>query len=278
MTSGNKLKRKVIEELTRRRFSSQDAPERWPGRSNYVLHAEHALVPGVRFEWIKADFDAADGGELTAGRKIPPKFHAVHSSSALAVNTFGIFRMDPAALRFAGYSGFSSLRFEYLCPTGAGSGKANLDLLMRSKDVVIAIESKFTEFLSGKPAVFSLKYDKVVTRRADRLWSDVYTGLKQSPHRYRHLDAAQLVKHYLGLRGNFPSERLVLAYLFWEPQNAASIDIYRQHAREVAEFQSCVQNSNVEFMPMRYSEVWSALRAVVPRHVTHLENRYALVI
>ncbi len=38
---------------------------------------------------------------------------------------------------------------------------------------------------------------------------------------YRHLDAAQLIKHYLGLPNTFPGRDVTLLYLFWEPADAA---------------------------------------------------------
>lgn len=71
-----------------------------------MLRTEDVLVDGVNLEHIREDLESADGGELAAQKDRPPKFHAVHSSSALVVNRCGPFRRKPGQLSVAGESGF----------------------------------------------------------------------------------------------------------------------------------------------------------------------------
>ena len=53
---------------------------------------------------------------------------------------------------------------------------------------------------------------------------------------YTRLDAAQLVKHYLGLKVSYPQQTRVLVYLYWEPTNAGGMDAYKRHRLEVEDF------------------------------------------
>ena len=76
----------------------------------------------------------------------------------------------------------------------------------------------------------------------------------------RHLDVAQLVKHYFGLSRLLLQEKKVtfgiLLYLFWEPENALDLDICRRHRAELQELSGRVANSAVAFRWMSYLEVW----------------------
>ena len=57
----------------------------------------------------------------------------------------------------------------------------------------------------------------------------MYQQLKRAPDLFNYLDAAQLVRHYLGLKtqaapgGVHAGKRAVLVYLFWEPANAPDL-------------------------------------------------------
>ena len=53
---------------------------------------------------------------LEAKRGWPPKFHAAHSSAALAVNAFAPWTKEPQSLALAGLRGFEEIRFEDLKP------------------------------------------------------------------------------------------------------------------------------------------------------------------
>jgi hypothetical protein len=95
-----------------------------------------------------------------AGRELDRKLCAAHSSAALVVYTFGPWRKEPESLRIAGASGFRNIRFEMTFPTGLGGTPPHLDLFADG-DSIVAIESKCTEWMDSKPAVFSDCYDRL---------------------------------------------------------------------------------------------------------------------
>ena len=272
------LKRRVEEALAKRLFRQDLPPPQWPKRPSYTLRAEDILVSGVDLEEIRPDLTRGGGSELNARKGQPPKFHAAHSSSALAVNTLGPYRKNPTALVFAGRSRFTLLEFEYPCPTGAGRGTANLDVLLKGDGVILGVESKLTESLSRKRARFSKKYERVVNEVADKSWRAVYEALVSKPNLYEHLDAAQLIKHYLGLRRRFRVGRVALVYLFWEPLNATAFEVYQKHAGEVAGLERRLRGSEIPLLSLRYSELWQELSQGNPAHVTRLRERYAFPI
>ena len=93
------------------------------------------------------------------------------------------------------------------------------------------------------------------------------------------------MKHYLGVRHtfrDFPVAK-VLLYLFWEPTNAAHIPEYRKHRQEVELFATGVEESEIRFLPLSYSEMWqdwskiSAWDGMIA-HIQALRQRYELSI
>ena len=101
----------------------------------YVVDLRDNLLPGIDLDTIRPDFEAGAGHELEG------KMRAPHSSSALAVNTFGRWRRDPTSLRLQGETGFESLRCEAQCSTGLGGTAPHLDVLAVSRDAVVAVSS-----------------------------------------------------------------------------------------------------------------------------------------
>ena len=240
----------------------------------YAARAELNLVPGVRLEDIRADLEQGSGNELEG------KFRAAHSSSALAVNTFGPWRKNPQALRLLGKTGFTALQFEKHCPTGLGGIPPNLDLVVVGTDVVIGVESKFLEFLAPKQPKFAASYTRGNLPQMEPCWAELMDALKAGPKQY--LDGAQFVRHYLGLRNQpeFKGKKIILLNLFWEPENWADFPEYRQHRAELAAFQDKVKDSAVAFVWMTYPELWSQWEALglFPSHVREIRKRYLLAI
>ncbi|MBW3579255.1 MAG: hypothetical protein KY462_16280, partial [Actinobacteria bacterium] len=129
---------------------------------------------------------------------------------------------------------------------------------------------------------FSDAYGKAMAS-AHATWRGEYKRLVEDPHRYRHLDAAQLLKHYLGVRSQFPDRRVTLAYLYWEPINAPEIAACSIHAAELAEFEQNVKDPTVRFLAMSYRHLWddwgSADRpAWLRQHADALRRRYEITI
>lgn len=272
------LLQRIQAELATRLFADSSPQAAWPGYPAYTQFPESVLVSGLDLRAFRADLERGQGGELVPVNGKPPKFHAAHSSSALAVNTFGIFRRSAKGLELVGEQAFSSLEFEYPCPTGAGRGVANLDVLVRSRNCVVGVESKLCEFLRPKHAQFSPKYDYVVQSLADRSWTAFFQDLKRKPNAFLHVDAAQLVKHYLGLRNTFRKQKTALIYLFWEPTNATRYDAYRVHAAEAAAVSERLAGSSTPVVSMRYSEIWASMAPSHPHHVAHLQRRYSFAV
>jgi hypothetical protein len=85
-------------------------------------------------------------------------------------------------LRIAGLSGFREMRFEMTFPTGLGGTPPHLDLFAEG-DSTVAVESKCTEWMDCKPAVFSSSYDRLRSWLGDSAWFDVMCELRARPDR-----------------------------------------------------------------------------------------------
>jgi Restriction Endonuclease associating with ARP len=238
----------------------------------YALRSELNLIPGVRLEEFQADFLQGTGNELAG------KFRAAHSSSALAANTFGPWRIHPQSLHLLDESGFDVLQFEKQCPTGLGGFPPNLDLLVENPETVIGVESKFLEFLMPKQPKFTASYTRDNLPRMEECWAKRIDDLKTGPKQY--LDAAQLVRHYLGLRNQpeFQNKQVILLYLFWEPENWEDFEEYRQHRKELKAFQEQVSTSDVTFIWMTYPQLWTSWdkQDLYPDHTREIRRRYLL--
>ena len=80
--------------------------------AGYTKQPESNLIAGVTRDNFWADLSSGDGGELMDSPKGPAKFCAAHSSSALAVNSFGPFRRHPNRITLQGHSSFTEAQFE----------------------------------------------------------------------------------------------------------------------------------------------------------------------
>lgn len=232
-------------------------------------------------EAIRRDLTGKGGSELAERGNRLPKFYAAHSSSALAANTFGPFLADQAGLPIGGETFTGETHLEVECRSGLRGTPPTLDCLVDAS-TVLAVESKCTETFGAHSARFSSAYEPAMAA-AHATWIDEYHRLVDDPNRYRHLDAGQLLKHYLGLRKQFPDRPVTLAYLYWDPANAHEIAACCIHAAEVAEFQRQVRDPKVRFLALPYRELWddwaSAHRpAWLRQHVAALRSRYDTAI
>ena len=252
----------------------------------YTRSPEDNLVPGVTREDFWDDLTDGDGNELTDSPRAPEKFCAAYSSSALMVNTFGPFRHSPGNLMLAGQNGFSNSQFERKCPTLLRGIPPNLDFFAAGSKILVAVESKFLETLrSSKAAEFKESYHSVIQTWAEPAWQDTYRALLDDPTKFTYLDAPQLVKHYLGMRHTFRDCRAdqVFLYLFWEPTNAEDIPEYGKHRQEVELFSREVEESDIRFAALSYSQIWQNWSKVsawggMLAHIEALRQRYELSI
>ena len=239
----------------------------------YVGHPARNLIQGVSPEMIKEDYLQGSGSEWNT------KFRAIHSSAALAANSFGRWKTDPAALAIQGLSGFGPPALEAKCPTGLKGTPPNLDVLLQSSTDVIGIESKLLEPLTQKKSKFSASYTRTNLPRCEEQWWALLEDTKRRSPGY--FDAAQIIKHYLGLRNSFQDGRRIhLLYIYWKPLNARDFPEYESHQQEIQRFTSFVAGSEVDFVAMDYLALWRHWRdeTLLTPHVRNLMTRYAVEI
>lgn len=256
----------------------------WPG---YLVDWRENLVSGVAPGDVEQDLRSGSGGELADKPGEPAKFCAAHSSAALAVNTFAPFRRHPERLTLFG-GGFRTCRFEHKCPNGLRGTNPNLDFWAESDHAVLGVESKFLEPLEPKVARFSEQYQRPFLgddgpRIAETPWTNAFKSLRDGSLRFKHLDAAQLVKHYLGLIHSHPDRARTLLYVYWEPTNAGQITEFVAHRQEVAAFASAVSGCETKFVAMSYAELWRDIEALqswagAAAHVAAVRARYAFAL
>lgn len=185
------------------------------------------------------------GGELNDREDGPAKMRALHSSAALAVNAFDFWpSRDRRELeeRLGLPHGSVSLEFEAQFETGLPGTPPTLDVVLRYSDgSVVAIESKFTEWMVKKPkkkAAFAQSYFPA----RERLWAnqslprcqELAEQVQSGDLRFEYLDAPQLLKHALGL-GRY-SRRASLWYVFADcPGHESGV-----HASELTRFEDAI--------------------------------------
>lgn len=209
-------------------------------------------------------FTDGSGSELLPAESCPEKMAALHSSSALAVNAFDYWSGKPLS-SIASALGIkqspSDFRFEAQFPTGLGGKPPNLDLAFLYPDNhILGVESKFSEWLEPRSnAHFKAKYFPGHTL----VWSQAGLPRAQSlademqrqKRVFRHLDAAQLLKHMLGLAIAAPGQTSLLYLFFDYPGQESSI-----HRAEIEEFAEGV-GSDMPFYWATYQQFFGKLRA-----------------
>ncbi|MEO7859752.1 MAG: hypothetical protein ABIU05_04805, partial [Nitrospirales bacterium] len=178
-----------------------------------------------------------------------------------------------------GHGKFKTMSFEAQVPHGLKGTPPHLDLRLDADDRVLAVESKCLEYLTPKRAIFARAYDRIVDQRAESPWYRHIHLLRNYDQHYRYLDAAQLIKHYLGLSHGEPRRSITLLYLFWEPRNWQDFEACRQHRAEIHAFSEVVAGDRVRFEACSYDDLWKewAQRQTpdwLPGHVERLIARY----
>ncbi|MDP8942580.1 MAG: hypothetical protein M3N16_00420 [Actinomycetota bacterium] len=224
------------------------------------------------------------GGELVPQDGHPPPMHSAFSSAALAINAFACWQGDEALLSLGGFDGFERVGFERRFPIFAGGTPPHLDVVADAPERLVAVESKCTEYLRSHPAAFSDAYERpeAVARLAHPSWEAEYRALRADPGRYGFLDAAQLIKHYLGLKRH-GGRSVTLLYLYWEPTNADEHEPFRSHRGEIEAFGRRLDDPELAFRAQSYAELWRDWEAVpepswIGEHGDNLRRRYDVAI
>ena len=232
-------------------------------RPDYALYAasvaQNLFMQRLNPE-TESEFEAADGAELRPSRSGPPKMSALFSSSALAVNFFDRWRSDSSSLGSAlGLgSAVDGLRFEYKCERyPVGPREPNLDLLLTLVNGErAAVEAKFAEPFRrpGADAQLAPKYFQDDVRHWEKAGLARAQGLAHALRaRWEYLDAAQLLKHMLGLATDGCAR--VLLYLWYD----TGLDDAAKHRREIDRFGEAVKGDAVAFQATTYQEAFGLL-------------------
>jgi hypothetical protein len=241
------------------------------------------LLPDLPSTYISARLSKSPGNEIASG-----KFANPESSAALAVNAFGWFierpRMLPPfpGLQLPQWSPVrvdveESLRFPW-----RGGLHPWLDAVVETDAHLIGVESKRCEPFRSKPKPsLSTAYWRDVWGENMKGWQSVRDSLRDGTLRFNHLDAAQLVKHSLGLRTQ--ARKLqhdpVLLYLFAEPLRVGGRTIspseHAAHRAEIDALAQMVAGDEVRFAAVSYSEwlnTWPDDAATHGRHLSAAFN------
>jgi hypothetical protein len=162
-------------------------------------------------------------------------------------------------------------------------------VLIETPSHLIGIESKrYEPFRAKAPPTFSHAYWRPVWGERMKPFEAIRDRLRDQPDLYRHLNAAQLVKHAFGLRTlatcDAGRRRPLLVYLYAEPQawpDGRLVDpgAVRRHPEEVREFADAVTGAEVGFAACTYGSLLAAMRASpvqdVQGHATAMAFAYS---
>ena len=241
----------------------------------HALRFADALVPTLAADdiaWAHAQLAARAKGELRPAAAGTVQAHAAWSSTALTCSAFAAWRTRPEALTVGGLGPFADVRLEERLLIPHGGGTPNLDVALEAgAGALIGIESKLTEHLSPKPP----RPWRPAYRRPSMAaelrggWSTTFADLLDGSWTPRHLDAAQLVRHALSLRG---AHDLVLVY--WEPADGDELPETRAHREEVAELLDRIGDAPPRLHALPWSRLLDEWEPVLPAHVAALRERY----
>lgn len=242
---------------------------------------EPLFLPGVPEERLRAIFGQAAGNEISSG-----KFASPQSSAALAANGFGWFLdrpgdcpLFPPIADVGGPVREVAVERELRFPWRGGRHPW-LDAVLWTDTHVIGVESKrYEPFRDAKQAELSDAYDRDVWGEGMEGWCAMRDLLRAEPKRYRYLDAAQLVKHALGLATEQTRSGLapVLVYLYSEPQDVArdAHAAFLAHRREIEGFHAYVMGDRVRFAASSWRGWLACFKGEAADHAHAIERVFA---
>jgi restriction endonuclease-like protein len=221
------------------------------------------------------------GSELAPCATQPARAHSLCSSAALVVNVFGYWRGRDhtpllEALGVAGTGG-TRLELEVPLPTGLPGDPPTVDVALYRPDGCVAVESKFAEWLAPRPRGKRVLKDKYFAH--GRVWEAaglplcqaLAEDLQEGRERLKYLNAAQLLKHALGLAVN-GLRTSALVYLYYDQPGREAVTHRAEVDRVVARLEP-----ELDFRVATYQTLFSALRGTpgLDRdYVDYLARRY----
>jgi hypothetical protein len=225
------------------------------------------LLPYLDRDRIVACYRASPGNEIDSG-----KFDSPESSAALAANTLGYFLRQPndfpdipgvdLARPILSIELERTLRFPW-----TGGRHPWLDAVVETGTQLIGIESKrYEPFRPKAPPVMSEAYWRPVWGTGMGGYEGVRDAIRAGTTTFRHLDAAQLVKHSLGLLTQSGGRQPILVYLYAEPRSrpdgrAIPEEALRAHKAEIDRFSEMVHGNAVAFVALSCFRLLDAMEA-----------------
>lgn len=230
---------------------------------------------------IERDLGGGQGGELKKDKYGRKKFCALHSSAALCVNNFALFKKHKDRLSFGKYKNFDKAAFEQRLSTKLKGTPPNLDFYLENSNVTIGIESKFTEHFEKRIEHTKENLCKYFMREELDYLPRLFDGLilhYMNCTNKMYLNVAQLIKHSIALLNNKRNKKAVLVYIYWQPENWIETDIFKQHRKEIDDFANKI-GKFIEFKHLSYCDLWQEYEncELLKDHVQLVRNRYSLV-
>jgi Restriction Endonuclease associating with ARP len=237
----------------------------------------------------------ARGTELAPRKSQPARIAALYSSAALVANVFDHWSARDASPLVAALglrAERATLGFEEPLPTGVEGDPPTSDVVLRrDSGSVVAIESKFGEWLVRRPPnrtdlkpkyFVSAFWTAAGLPHCQRLAEDLRAGRE----RFKHLHAAQLLKHALGLAREMRDGAAAgvgaardtheLRYLYYEWPSRPAVE----HRAEIERFAERV-GDEIRFSASTYQDLYRALEAdarVDRGYLEYLRARYFRVV
>lgn len=212
-------------------------------------------------------FNSGDGSETKDTKTRLAKMKALHSSSAIVVNFFQYWdNKDVYPILYAcklcpkNQLGVSEtkIKFEEKFEISADKSQfpfsPNIDIVIKDfQPIVYAIESKFTEpYGSRKHSGIKQKYIDNAS-----FWDglpNLYEQAKEicpDNNKYQNLDAAQLIKHILGLKQQHSKTGFHLLYMWYDVIGKDGFE----HRKEIEQFAEIAKKDNIKFSHITYQEI-----------------------
>lgn len=260
------------------------------GEKNYVNDIALNIFNQKLSSETQQDFKKGDGNETEDTKTRLAKMKALHSSSALPVNVFQYWQhrdVSPilyackliAKRSFNSDPANNSVRFEQKFEISKDKKlfpkKPNLDVVIEYNNRVFAIESKFTEPYKKEQKGLSERYtsDKSFWEGIPNL-EELANEISPANDKFKHLDAAQLLKHILGLKKQYGETGFTLLYLWYDVigKDGAA------HRKEIEQFAETTENDGITFRHITYQEVIIKLSQAYykgnEKYVDYLSDRY----
>jgi hypothetical protein len=225
---------------------------------------------------------AGPGGELCKDENGNAPFHAAWSSALMAVNFLAPFALRGGLLGAAA----CGLGFERELRVAGVRSKVGptVDAVLNSSDGTIGFEVKLAEpWRERAPVQLSHQYDKPAERVSPGT-RIVVEELRNSTVVYEYLDAAQLVKHLLGIHTALEKGQLTaparLVLLYWRPSDPGRHSaLFERLESECADLAGRISDQSIELSAISSNTLlddWSAETQPVwlQEHARSLRARY----